>query len=211
MVIKSVFDPGFKKYGQVMEGYDFSELFNALDKFSAPSEGIVYQPSIAELEGTKVFDEIKDRCFGGMPIQIGYCNGTNDTLNCLEYHKSSECNIAKDDIVLILGIQADISDGKYDTSKTEAFYVPGGVGVELYATTLHYAPCGYNPKDSYKVACVLPRGTNYDAPRIALSDNESKMMRGSNKWLLSHSESNEASEGAYIGLIGENLIYKGEN
>ena len=38
-----------------------------------------------------------------MPIQIGYCNGPNSTLNGLEYHKSSEINIAITDMVLLLG------------------------------------------------------------------------------------------------------------
>ena len=31
-------------------------------------------------------------------------------------------------------------DFTYDTSKVEAFLVPAGTAVEIYATTLHYAP-----------------------------------------------------------------------
>lgn len=209
MQIKSVYDKAFKKYGAVLEGYDFSELFNELADCNTPKSGIEYVPSVEALEKCKVFTELENRGFGGMPIQLGYCNGVNDTLNCLEYHKSSEFNIAKDDIVLMLGLQSDIDDGKYDTSKVEAFHVPAGVGVELYATTLHYAPCGLNPLDSYQVVCVLPKGTNYDRPKMENEEAfEAKLCLGSNKWLLAHAESNEGKTGAYVGLIGENLKYK---
>ncbi len=209
MHVKSVFDKSFKKYGMVLEGYDFAELFNALEKCNTPKDGIEYVASVDILEQCEIFGEFCTRGFGGMPIQLGYCNGVNDTLNCLEYHKSSEFNIAKDDIVLILGLQADITDGKYDTSQVEVFHVPAGVGVELYATTLHYAPCGLNPEASYQMVCVLPRGTNLERPVIQNEETtEAKMCRGSNKWLMAHEESNEAKEGAYIGLTGENIVYK---
>lgn len=41
----------------------------------------------------------------------------------------------------------------------EAFRIPSGTAVELYATTLHYAPC--NASDGgFLVAVVLPKGTN---------------------------------------------------
>ncbi len=208
MKIKSIFDKEFSRYGSILDGYDFAELFSALSGCNTPTEGIEYKPSVEVLEKCQVFDELQSRGFGGMPIQLGYCNGVNDTLNCLEYHKSSEFNIAKDDIVLLLGLQSDITDGTYDTAKVEAFHVPAGMGVELYATTLHYAPCGLNPKDSYQVVCVLPKGTNYERPSIKNEDIlEAKMCLGSNKWLLSHKTSGEASAGAYVGLIGENIKY----
>lgn len=208
MVIKSIYDSAFKKYGAVLEGYDFEELFDALSECNTPNEGIEYLPSVDALEKCHVFDELQNRGFGGMPIQIGYCNGVNDTLNCLEYHKSSEFNIAKDDIVLMLGLQSDIENGEYDISKVEAFHIPAGIGVELYATTLHYAPCGFNPENSYQVVCVLPRGTNLARPQIQNEDTiDAKLCRGNNKWIMAHIESNEAKEGIYIGLVGENLKY----
>ena len=77
-----------------------------------------------------------------MPIQIGCCNGHNKKLNAVEYHRDSEVDIAVDDLILILGKQQDIEeDHTYDTSRMEAFLVPAGTAVEVYATTLHYAPC----------------------------------------------------------------------
>ena len=78
--------------------------------------------------------------------------GDNHKLNGLEYHRSSEINIAVTDMILLLGSQQDVgTDFTYDTSKVEAFYVPAGTVVEMYATTLHYAPCTAQPGgDVYK-------------------------------------------------------------
>jgi hypothetical protein len=58
-----------------------------------------YVPSHALLEALPTFDVLRDSVYGGMPIQIGYCNGTNTKLNCVEYHRDSEINIPADDIV----------------------------------------------------------------------------------------------------------------
>ena len=44
-----------------------------------------------------------------MPIQIGYCNGNNNKLNGLEYHRDSEINIAVTDMVLMIGMEQDLS------------------------------------------------------------------------------------------------------
>lgn len=207
MVVKSVFDHAFKKYGQVLEGYDFTEAFRILSKFEIPQKGISYVASVQELEACEVFHQICQEGFGGMPVQLGVCSGTNDTLNCLEYHKGSEFNITKDDIVLMLGLQYEIENGEYDTSKIETFYVPAGTGIELFGTTLHYAPCGYKG-NSFQVLCVLPRDTNVGKPELgAAKIPESRWCFGKNKWLLAHADSDEGKAGAYIGLKGENLRY----
>ena len=76
-----------------------------------------------------------------MPVQLGYCNGHNTKLNCLEYHRDSEVNLGTKDFILLLAKEDDIQDGKLDTGKVKAFYAPAGVIIEVYATTLHYAPC----------------------------------------------------------------------
>ena len=85
----------------------------------------------------------------------------NSKLNAVEYHRSSEINVAATDAILILGLLADVAeDFTYDTSKMEAFLVPAGTGVEVFATSLHYAPCGVDGQ-GFQVAIVLPQGTNY--------------------------------------------------
>lgn len=209
MNIYSVTDAEFRSYGQVLTGYDFTELFAALSGMPCPEKGIRYEPSVPELENCAVFSELKNRGFGAMPIQAGYCSGTNNQLNCLEYHKSSEFNIAGDDIVLLLGHIWQITDGKFDTADVKAFYVPAGTGVELFGTTLHYAPCGKGGK-GFRVVCILPKDTNLARPEMALLNEEDTMCFGSNKWLLAHPSSDAAKKGAYVGLCGENPVCKGE-
>ena len=202
MNTKPIADPAFKAYGRIIEGYDFTPLVAALNACTPkPENGTVYMPSDAALEALPVSTELRDNYFGGMPIQMGYCNGRNNTLNCLEFHRSSEINVAADDVVLLVASQQDISDGKLDTSKAEAFLLPQGTAAELYATTLHYAPCGV----SFRVAIVLPKGTNTEKPDIHIKNAEDNLLRARNKWLLAHPDSPEAEDGAYIGLTGPNI------
>lgn len=107
-----------------------------------PEDSTVYVPSDKNLEALAIAEEFRCRAYGGLPIQIGYCNGNNHKLNALEYHRCSEVNVAATDMILLLGRQQDIAgDYTYDTSKVEAFLVPAGTAIEVYATSLHYAPC----------------------------------------------------------------------
>jgi hypothetical protein len=55
--------------------------------------------------------------------------------------------------------------------------------------------------------CVLPLGTNGAKPELETITFEDKMCAGSNKWLMAHESSNEAKNGAYIGLEGENISF----
>ena len=201
MLIRKVTDPEFSRFGKVVEGYDFGPLLAKLVEVSEkPADHTIYVPSDLELEKEPVFTQLQDRAYGGMPIQIGYCNGNNYLLNCLEYHRDSEINIAADDAILILGRMEDIKDGKYDTANVEAFLVPKGCAVEVYATSLHYAPCTVEGTDGFRVIVVLPRGTNTDKPDYEPACEEDRWMTARNKWLLAHPEAPEAASGAYIGL-----------
>ena len=209
MIIKSVFDRDFKKYGKVVEGYDWTELLDTLNKVSEkPEDGTIYEPGDTWLEGLPIYQELSDRQYGGMPIQIGYCNGSNTKLNCLEYHRDSEINVAADDMILLLGSEQDIENNLYDTSKVEAFLCPKGTGVEVYATTLHYAPCEAKKGAGFRVVIVLPKGTNTDKPEFEPRCDEDTFMTARNKWLLAHPGSSEAAGGARIGLVGINIDIK---
>ena len=205
MKIESVYSPSFRAYGQVLTGYDTEKLLWAMEAIPLPKEGTAYEPSIASLEGCEIFRRIQDHAYGGMPVQIGMCWGRNTKLNCLEYHRDSEVNIGDDDFILLLAKQDEIVDGVLDTAKVKAFRVPAGVVVEVYATTLHYAPCHVNGEEGFRVAVVLPRGTNTGVPGAAPLNEEDKWLTARNKWLLAHPESAEASQGAHIGLRGENI------
>ena len=155
MKIQNVTDASFRKYGKVLEGYDFSALLKEMKHTPVPDD-VVYVPSVEELEALDVAKALQNKGFGGIPIEIGYCNGHNKKLNAVEYHRSSEINVAVTDLVLLIGSQQDITDDfTYDTSKIEAFLVPAGTGIEVYATTLHYAPC--NVQDGgFQCVVVLP-------------------------------------------------------
>lgn len=203
MVIKKITDPEFKKYGKIVEGIDFSEILANLEKLPMPAEGVEYYPGVKELEDTKAYASISESLYGGMPIQIGMCNGHNKLLNAVEYHRDSEINVALYDMVLLLGSEQDITDDfHYDTSKVEAFLVPAGKAVEVYATTLHYAPCHVEDK-GFKAVIVLPKGTNYDLKNKPTATPEDKLMTAVNKWLIAHEDA--AIDGAFNGLVGENV------
>ncbi len=205
MKIYKVTDPEFKKYGKVLTGYDTTELLKALDEKTPLPEGVSYVMSCADLEYTDIFGKFQNNAYGGMPIQLGYCNGHNTKLNCLEYHRDSEINIGATDFILLLATTDDIVDGKIDTSKVMAFYANAGQVVEVYATGLHYAPCCAKAGEGFKVAVVLPKGTNGAAPAITAINEEDRWMTACNKWLFAHPEAAEAADGAYVGLTGENI------
>lgn len=206
MKIQSVFDDAFRTYGRVVDSYDYSLLLERLEANTPkPADSVVYVPSVAELEENPAYAQLRDNCYGGMPIEIGYCNGTNTKLNCFEYHRDSEIDIAADDAILLVARQQDIIDGKIDSSKTEAFLCPKGTGVELYATTLHYAPCSARKGEGFRVVIVLPKGTNEDAPEISVVNDNDKYLWARNKWLIAHPDSTEAADGAQVGITGENV------
>jgi hypothetical protein len=204
--IYKITDKEFKEYGCVLEGYDYSEIFERLKKVEIPQKGITYVASVDALEECEDAKKMGARGFGGYPVQLGYVCGINSEMNCLEYHKSSEFNIAMDDIILILGKVQDISDGVFDSGLCKAFCVPAGVGVELYATTLHYAPFNVN-KEGYRVICVLPKGTNEQKKELEIKTDEDKMCFGVNKWLMAHKDAPDVSDGAYIGITDKNIKF----
>lgn len=205
MKIYSVYDDEFKLYGKILKGYDTQALIAAMENIPLPESGTAYEPSIASLESCSVFDDLHYRAYGGMPVQLGMCWGRNTRLNCLEYHRDSEFNIGSHDFILLLAKQYDIENGMLNTAKVKAFRVPAGVLVECYATTLHYAPCHTNETDGFRVAVLLPKGTNTPKPNIQSADGEDRLLFACNKWLLAHTQSDEAKQGAYVGLYGENI------
>ena len=205
MKIYSVKDPAFAPYGKILEGYDTAELLRVLEEKTPLPEGTGYVPSQPELEALPIFREIADRAYGGMPIQLGWCNGHNTKLNCLEYHRDSEINCGTSDFILLVAKEDDIVNGRLDTAKVKAFRAPAGVMVEVYATTLHYAPCSAASGAGFKVLIALPRGTNGPKPDISPKNYEDSLLWACNKWLLAHAESDEAAQGAVAALDGVNI------
>lgn len=208
MTIQSVHDDSFKAYGRVIAGVDASGLVEAMQETEAPEDAVVYYPSIDALEKLPVAKAVKNSFFGELDMQMGYCNGTNNKMNAVEYHRCSEFGVAASDLILLLGKQQDVEvseDGgnfSYDSVKAEAFLVPKGTVYEMYATTLHYAPCSVEGKP-FRNVVILPKGTNEDLTEERGSLPEDKLLTAKNKWLIAHEEAGIA--GAYIGIKGENI------
>lgn len=210
--VKSIDKKDFKKYGRVLSNYDFNGLIDYLDKKTEiPSEGNIYIAHDEDMAKCVDLDLVSLNIYGGMDIQVGYCNGRNSTLNGLEYHKGSEVNVFLTDAVLLLGLTTNIKDNKFNVENVEAFFMPKGSAVELYQTTMHFAPCKVED-EGFKAVVILPKGTNEaldNKPNI--KEEEDKLLFMKNKWLIAHPERKPLIEkGAYGGIIGENLrvIYK---
>lgn len=203
--ILSVFDDEFKTYGRVITGYDFSSLIDYMDTTDIPNtEGNVYFASIDDMEKLDIASIIQKSFYGDMPIQIGYCNGRNQTYNGFEYHKGSEINIACTDFMLVLGHTWDIEDNKYYVGKEQVFFVPKGTAIEMYQTTLHLSPCRVDDI-GFKDIVILPRGTNTPLDEKIITDKESEILLQRNKWVIAHKDREPLiKQGAVAGLIGEN-------
>jgi len=205
MKIIPISDPSFKPYGRVVKGYPTDGILEVLKTTELP-DGVAYVPRLDALHAAKDADIVCDGLFGGMPCQLGYCNGHNTKLNCLEYHRDSEFNLSPDEFILILAKMDDIADdGTLDTGKAKAFRVPAGVMVEVYATTLHYAPCHADPAKGFHVLVALPDGTNTDYRPLNNANTLDSTLWARNKWLLAHPSTSEAASGAKTLLVGENL------
>lgn len=206
MKIYSVLDAAFRPYGQVITGMEetAAEILSVLKDAPQP-EGVDYVAEYAPLQELPAMVEVSEHLYGGMPVQLGWCNGHNTKLNCLEYHRDSEYNLGTEDFILLLAKQDEIEDGVLDTAKVKAFKVPAGTLVEVFATTLHYAPCHCDAAKGFRVLVALPQGTNTEKPVMTAKIPEDEYMTARNKWLLAHPESNEAKGGAKIGLSGENI------
>lgn len=203
MKIQNVNDEAFRRYGKVLQGYKYDGICKVMEEQTPCPDDVIYVPSMAEMEALDEAKDFQNKAYGGLPIQIGYCNGHNNKLNALEYHRNSEVNIAVTDLILLIGHQQDIEpDFTYDTAKVEAFLVPKGTAIEVYATTLHYAPCGVDG-NGFRCVVVLPRDTNTEIDFPLSKDWEDGLMTAKNKWLIAHPDA--AIEGAFNGLKGENI------
>ena len=203
--MKSVTDKEFKQYGRVLD-IDTADFVQAMLAKEPIKEGVVYEPSDEVLEKLPLYKQMQDEVFGGMEVEFGFCSGYNNKLNAVEYHRSSEIDIAATDLVLMLGSQQDIdySNNTYETKNVELFFVPKGTAIELYATTLHYAPCREN-NEEFRCGVVLPKGTNLPLKvKPVENKGENQLLFAANKWLIGHAESGVDKDGGFIGLVGEN-------
>ncbi|MDR0698488.1 MAG: DUF4867 family protein [Tannerella sp.] len=203
--IKEVSNESFRAYGTLITDYDFTEALNYMEnETSIPEEGNIYKASVSELENLPLRNLLENGFYGEMPVQTGYCNGRNSTLNGLEYHRGSEIDVAVTDLVLLVGHLQDIKGGYYFSREVEAFFVPKHTAVQLYETTLHFSPCK-TCSEGFKCIVVLPRGTNEPLENDK-SKYGDKYLFARNKWLLAHPDREPLMQkGAWPGITGDNI------
>ena len=210
ITVKPVTDPAFSRFGRIVDEIDCSDLCKRLRENSPLPNDTIYVASADALENGPEKAAFERLIFGGMEIQMGYCNGGNSMLNALEYHKGNEVNIACDDVVLLVACLTDVSGGRLAGDAIEAFFVEAGQAVELYATTLHYAPCKA-AEAGFRVAILLPKGTNLPLPEgfsLPAAD-EARLLTAVNKWLYAHDDNCALRDaGAVCGIGGENIEIK---
>jgi len=205
--IQSIEDSSFNRYGRILQRNDFTPVFEYLrDETLIPIIENVYIANDPKLESKcrnlpGVFN-----VFGDMPVQFGYVNGNNSKLNSLEYHKSSEVDIALTPLVLFLARSEDIRDNQFNSNQVETFYVPQNTVFELFPLTLHFSPCKVS-ESGFKCGVILPYGTNMNFIKAKSYDViENQLLLKTNKWLIAHKEHQKMIDlGAFVGLIGPNL------
>ncbi len=200
MKIRSVTDPLFHKFGKVLN-LDTSEMVSYLHgRAKMPQEGNIYVRSDENMKVLRGISEIKEEIYGFGEIEVGYCNGFNSLLNCMEYHACPEVDVAGDDLVLLLANQDDVCDGVLDSKDVEAFLLKKGQAVCLYPYVFHFSPCKLS-KDGFRCLIILGDGTNMDLAEIP----KDKKLWKVNKWLYAHKDAVQAKSGAYVGIVGENI------
>lgn len=200
----SVYDPEFRPFGRVID-FDASSLIETCEKAAVmPESGCSYVTDMPELEALPAFENVKHILRGEGSCQIGVCWGYNQMLNCLEYHRASEHDIGVSDCVLLLASQQDMEDGVLPAGKVKAFFLPKGTTAELYATTLHYAPCQVSD-EGFRCIIVLPRGTNAPLEKPIPAEGDGRLLWAADKWLIAHEDMKDMiADGAFPGLKGEN-------
>jgi len=208
LTIRDISDPVLAHYGRIIDPAPFAGLVELEDRITTINpEANTYVARLPELEADPSFELLR-HSFGQSEIQVGYCNGPNSKLNAVEWHKSTEIDIAVTDLLLLLGKRSDIDEaGYYDSRKLDCFYFPKGCVIELLPEVLHFSPCRARP-EGFKSIIVLPLGTNtaLEGSPLAGHRGEPRFLFMKNKWLIAHPERAPlVDKGAFPGILGENI------
>ena len=203
MKIYSIHDKEFNKLGKVIDNPFYNFFEKEQKNVKLPESGASYMASVNCFETEETLKYYRSY-FGDMDVQIGYCWGENHLLNALEWHKSSEINIALEDMFLILGDMEDMIGEEINSKDLKTFLVKKGEAIELYQTTLHFCPCS-NENLKFKCVVILPRGTNTPLE----NKNMDKKLISKNKWLICHPGCKKHVDlGRVVGIIGDNIEIK---
>lgn len=207
LVIKSVSDPEFATFGTVHPHIRVPQMREHLYSTRQMPAEEVYEPCADDLMDMEEAIFFKQFAYGETACQIGYYSGFGSKLNALEYHKCSEMLVEFEPCVLILGHIWDVKDYTIEAAKLELFYVPADTCVEVYATSLHFAPCMATAAGVRQVVCqTATTNTDLHHPERMTEDGENRMLLQRNKWVLIHPEA-AANFGpnAVQGILGKNI------
>lgn len=205
--ILSIQDSRFSRYGKVLNPDDFQDIFKYLESHTIiPKTDNNYVAHDPNLEVNIKSHTAISNVFGDLPVEYGYVNGNNSKLNALEYHKSSEINIALTPLVLMLGRVEDIKNSQFLSDQVEIFYIPNHSVIEIFPQTLHFSPCKVSD-EGFKCGVLLPFGTNMKfISNKKIHQNEDILLFKTNKWILVHQEHQKFIDlGAHAGLVGNNI------
>lgn len=187
--IMTITDESFKAFGRILDSSYFQDAITYLEnETDVPENGNNYVAHDPLLQQNILSKDIYTDVFGGINLQFGFVNGHNHLLNSLEYHKSSEINIAASSFVIMVGHYKDVKKLEYSTNNVRAYYIPKGTVIELYPFTLHFSPCEVF-ESGFKCGVILPYQTNVDFVSASiLNDDEDQLLFKTNKWILSHKD-----------------------
>lgn len=214
--ILPVTDPAFARYGRVIAGLDASREVQYFRENLRIGNEVVYEASVPGLEAAgALLGQLRERHYGEMPVQLGWCYGHNWSLDGLEYHKGSEIDVAVTNCALMLAHYDDIHWDErpwLDSAAVKVFYVPQGTVFELYAWGLHFAPQHVSDSEGFCILVALPRETNFPLASKPAPVGEAALLFARNKWLLAHPEAEAlVRDGAFVGIRGKNLNLKTDN
>lgn len=199
--------PEFSVYGVLYPNYDISRIKTILTSLPLPESGSRYLQSIEALEKEETIQSIGKDIFAGLPINAGATIGYTTDFSAVEFHQSSEVNIALDDVILVLGQRQLLEVNQTFDPHTEgkAFYIPAGSVIELFNTTLHYAPVEVF-EHGYRVVVVVVEGTNTALPSDFHSQNPRVVKKG--KFQVVHpSRKDKIAQGYQVGMSGELMTF----
>ena len=188
-----------------MVPFDAAALMAACEQAAPmPEAGTRYEPSLPALEALPDFARAQSQLRGEGATQIGCCWGYNTRLGALEYHRASEHLIAVSDVTLLVAPLQAMEGLTLPAGQVRAFYVPQGTAVELYATTLHFAPC-QTSDTGFRAIIILPRGTNRPLTGPRPEGGDGPLLWAQDKWLIAHPSHASVSRGAFPGIAGEDI------
>jgi len=197
----------FDKYGRKIDTSGLLTLIDNLENYTEISEHNVYEIDSPFLHDKKSEKELSSY-FGGMDIQIGYCNGINSSMNGFEYHKTPEIMVTSRACALFLSLPNTLINFEtLDSEKAEVLFLEAGEAIELKPEILHLSPCRVF-ESGFKVAIILPKGTNTPLPenfKKQEGEKENKILFLKNKWIITHKNySSLVNKGVHAGINGSN-------